>query len=78
MENRNPMEEIINEAKRIEENNLSNIKHTTSISSLLSSNDLAHPDNRELSEKLNRLNKQIEDINRLTSDLLNDLSSRHN
>jgi hypothetical protein len=72
------MEEVIQQAKMIEENNFSNMEHTTSISMLLNSNDLAQPKDRELSDKFNRLNKQLEDINQLTSDLLNDLTSRHN
>ncbi len=78
MENKRAMEEIIQQAKMIEENNFSNMEHTTSISMLLNSNDLAQPKDRELSDKFNRLNKQLEDINQLTSDLLNDLTSRHN
>ena len=78
MENKRAMEEVIQQAKMIEENNFSNMEHTTSISMLLNSNDLAQPKDRELSDKFNRLNKQLEDINQLTSDLLNDLTSRHN
>ena len=78
MENKKAMEEIINQAKRIEENNFSNLEHTTSINMLLNSNDLAHPKDYELAKKFNKLNNRIEDINKLTSDLLNDLNSRYN
>ncbi len=78
MENKRAIEEIINQAKRIEENNFSNMEYTTSINMLLNSNDLAKPKDVELSRKLHKLNKRIEDINKLTSDLLDDLSSRHN
>lgn len=78
MENKKAMEEVIKQAKLIEENNFSNMEYTTSINMLLNSNDLAQPKDRELSDKFNRLNKQLEDINQLTSDLLNDLTSRHN
>lgn len=78
MENKRAMEEIINQTKRIEENNFNNMEYTTSINMLLNSNDLAQPKDYELSKKFNKLNKRIEDINKLTSDLLNDLSSRHN
>lgn len=78
MENKRAMEEIINQAKQIEENNFSNMEHTNSISMLLSSNDLGKSKDKDLSQKFNKLNKQMEDINKLTSDLLNDLSSRHN
>ncbi|WFA09015.1 hypothetical protein [Tissierella sp. Yu-01] len=78
MENKRAMEEIINQTKRIEENNFNNMEYTTSINMLLNSNDLAQPKDYELAKKFNKLNKRIEDINKLTSDLLNDLSSRHN
>lgn len=78
MENKNAIEEIINQAKLIEENNNSNMEYTTSINMLLSSNDLGRTKDRNLSDKLNKLNKQIEDINSLTQDLLNDLNMRHN
>lgn len=78
MENKNAMEEILNQARKIEENNFLNMEHTTSISMLLTSNDLAQSKDKDLSQKFNKLNKQMEDINKLTSDLLNDLSSRHN
>lgn len=78
MENPRAIEELINQAKRIEENNFSNLEYTTSINMLLNSNDLAQPKDYELSKKFNKLNKRIEDINKLTSDLLDDLNSRHN
>ena len=78
MENKRAMEEIINQTKRMEENNFNNMEYTTSINMLLNSNDLAQPKDSELAKKFNKLNKRIEDINKLTSDLLNDLSSRHN
>lgn len=78
MENKRAMEEIINQAKKIEENNFSNMEYTTSINMLLNSNDLAQPKDFDLAKKFNKLNNRIEDINKLTSDLLNDLNSRHN
>jgi hypothetical protein len=78
MENKKAIEEIINQTKRIEENNFLNMEYTTSINMLLNSNDLAQPKDYELAKKFDKLNKRIEDINKLTSDLLNDLSSRHN
>jgi hypothetical protein len=78
MENKRAMEEIINQARRIEENNFSNMEYTTSISMLLNSNDLGRTKDFELAKKFNKLNNRIEDINKLTSDLLNDLNSRHN
>ena len=78
MENKRAMEEIINQARRIEENNFSNMEYTTSISMLLNSNDLGRTKDFELAKKFNKLNNRIEDINKLTSDLLNDLNSSHN
>jgi hypothetical protein len=78
VENRKAIEEIISQAKKIEENNFSNMEYTTSINMLLNSNDLAQPKDYELTKKLNKINQRIEDINKLTSDLLDDLSSRHN
>ena len=78
MENKRAMEEIINQARRIEENNFSNMEYTTSISMLLNSHDLGRTKDFELAKKFNKLNNRIEDINKLTSDLLNDLNSRHN
>ena len=78
MENKNAMEEIINQAKLIEENDYNNMEYTTSINILLSSNDLGRSKDRQLSDKFNKLNKQIEDINTMTQDLLDDLNQRHN
>lgn len=78
MENKNAMAEVIKQTKKIEENNFFNQQFSNSISMLLTSNDLARPKNPELSKRFDELNRKIEDINTLTSDLLNDLSSRHN
>ncbi|MBC8586868.1 hypothetical protein [Paratissierella segnis] len=78
MENKKTMEEVIKQAKKIEENNFSNMEYTSSISMLINSNDLAQPKDKKLSEKFRKLNRQLEDINKLTSDLLDDLTSRHN
>lgn len=78
MENKNAIEEIINQTKQIEENNNNNMEYTTSIGMLLSSNDLGRTKDRDLSDKFNKLNKQIEDINSLTQELLGDLNKRHN
>jgi hypothetical protein len=45
---------------------------------LINSNDLAQPKDKGLSDKFRKLNRQLEDINKLTSDLLDDLTRRHN
>ena len=76
MENKNTMEQIIAQARKIEENNNTNMGYTTSINSLLNSN--AVTEDAQLGEKINKLNRQIKDINDLTNDLLNYLSKRHN
>lgn len=76
MENPKAISEILNQAKKIEENNLSNMEHFTSINMLLTSNDLGKSKDKELTAKFNELEKQMEDINQLTSDLLNDLATR--
>ncbi len=78
MENPKVITEILNQAKKIEENNFSNMEHFTSISMLLNSNDLGKPKDKELAAKFEELNKEIEDINKRTSELLNDLASRNN
>ncbi len=78
MENPRAIAEIINQAKQIEDNNFSNMEHFTSISMLLGANDLGNTKDKDLSRKFDQLNKQMEDINKLTSDLLNDLATRHN
>lgn len=78
MENKNAMNEIINQAKSIEENNYNNMEYSNSMNLLLSSNDLGRSKDKKLSDKVDKLNKQIEDINTLTQDLLNDLNMRHN
>ena len=78
MENQNSISEIINQTRKIEENNLFNMEYTNSISMMLNSNDLARPKDKELANKLNQLNSQMEDVNKLTSELLDDLARRHN
>ncbi len=78
MENPNTIGELINQAKKIDDNNFANMEHLTSISILLSSNDLGQSKDKELSSKFGKLNQQMMDINKQTSDLLNELSRKHN
>lgn len=78
MKNKNAMAELIKQTRKIEENNFLNMEHTTSISILLNSNDLTQSKDKKITDKVEKLNRQIEDINKLTSDLLNDLTSKHN
>lgn len=78
MENPRAIAEVLNQAKKIEENNFSNMEYMTSINMLLTSSDLGKSKDKEISKKINKLNEHMEDINKLTSDLLNDLATRHN
>jgi len=78
MESKNTMEQIITQAKKIEENNNTNMEYTSSIDNLFNSSNSGAPEDTQIAKKLNKLNKQIKDINSLTNDLLNDLNKRHN
>ncbi|NLY77555.1 MAG: hypothetical protein GX080_05645 [Tissierellia bacterium] len=78
MENPRSLKEIIDQTKKIDENNFHNIQCLNSINMLLTSNDLGKPKDDRLSQKFEELNSKIEDINKLTSDLLEELSRRHN
>lgn len=78
MENPRTIGEILAQTKIIEENNWTNTQYLNSINMLLSSNDLGRAKDEKLVEKFNQLHKKIEDINKLTEDLLSHLSSKHN
>lgn len=78
MKNQKSMKEILDQAKKIDENNWNNSQYLNSINMLLTSNDLGKTKDDGLSKKVEELNSKIEDVNKLTSDLLEDLSRRHN
>lgn len=78
MENQNTISEMMDQVKQIEENMLINKEYTNSMNMLINSNDLARSKDQDLTDQVNKLDKHIDDINKLTSDLLNDLASRHN
>ena len=78
MDNPKTISELINQAKKIDDNNFSNMEHLTSISILLSSNDSGQSKDKDLSSKFGKLNQQMMDINKQTSELLNELSKKHN
>jgi polyhydroxyalkanoate synthesis regulator phasin len=78
MANKNTISEIINQTRKIEKNNHTNIEYTSNISSLINSNSFEKTVDKELEKKIYNLKKQIKDINKLTSELLDDLSMRHN
>lgn len=78
MENPRTIGEILKQTKKIEENNWNNSQHLNSINMMLVSNDLGIVKDENLSGKFKELNNKIEDVNKLTEELLRDLSSRHN
>lgn len=78
MENPKALKEILEQTKKIDENNFNNTQYLNSINMLLASNDLGSTKDDELSKKFEELNNKMEDINKLTSSLLDELSRRHN
>ena len=78
MENPRTIGEIIKQTKQIEENNWHSTQYLNSINMLLTSNDLGTIKDDNLSKKFNQLNNKMEDINKLTEELLSHLSSKHN
>lgn len=78
MENPRAIGEILNQTKKIDENNWNSTQYLNSINMLLTSNDLGKSKDEHLSEKFDQLHNKIEDINKLTEDLLSHLSSKHN
>lgn len=78
MVNKNPISQLINHTRKIEETNQTNIEYSSTISSLVNSDSCNQVIDKELETKLKKLNSKISDINKLTSELLNDLSKRHN
>ncbi len=78
MESPRSIGEILSQTRKIEENNWENTEHLNSINIMLVSNDLAMVKDENLSKKFRQLHDKIEDVNKLTEELLSDLSSRHN
>ena len=78
MENPRTISEIIKQTKKVEENNWNSTQYLNSISMLLTSNDLGKVKDENLSKKFTQLNNKMEDINKLTENLLSHLSSKHN
>ncbi|GFN36540.1 hypothetical protein [Tepidimicrobium xylanilyticum] len=78
MKNQKAIGEILDQTKKIDENNWNTTQCLNNINMLLTSNDLGRTKDDELSKKFEELNSKIEDINKITSDLLEDLSRRHN
>jgi len=78
VKNQRSLKEIIDQTKKIDENNFNNVQYLNSINMLLTSNDLGSTKDDELSRKFEELSNKIEDINKLTSSLLDELSKRNN
>ena len=73
MENPRTRDEILKQAKKIEENNYNNSEYLNSINMMLVSNDLGINKNEYLSGKFENLNDKIKDMNLLIEELLIDL-----
>lgn len=78
LKNRNAVSEMINQVKQLEANMYTSQEYTNSMNMLITTNDSGKSKDQNLTEKVNKLNDHIEDINQLTSELLEDLASRHN
>ena len=78
MKNSKAIGEILDQTKRIDENNWNTSQYLNSINMLLTSNDLASPKDDGLSQKFDELSSKMEDVNKLTEELLSHLSRKHN
>ncbi|NMB26785.1 MAG: hypothetical protein GX987_01880 [Tissierellia bacterium] len=78
MQNPSTIGEIIKQTKKVEENNWNSTQYLNSINMLLTSNDLGKVKDENLSKKFTQLNNKMENINKLTEDLLSLLSSKYN
>ncbi|MCR2044654.1 hypothetical protein [Anaerosalibacter massiliensis] len=78
MENLKSVNEMINQTKKIEENNFNNLEHLTSMEILLTSNDYARSKDPNISRTFYRLQEKAEDINTLTKELLSSLEDKTN
>lgn len=75
MEDKRTMDEIINQARILEENNWNTMECVTGIDLLLTSDNNGTTKDRELSEKFSSIRKKVEEINHLTKDFLSALES---
>ncbi|NLJ97981.1 MAG: hypothetical protein GX320_01760 [Tissierellia bacterium] len=78
MENPRAIGEILDQTKKIEENNWHTTQYLNSINMLLTSSDLGRTKDKELSTQFAQLHSKMEDVNELTERLLSHLSSKHN
>ena len=77
MEDKRTMDEIINQARILEENNWNTMECVTGIDLLLTSNNNSTTKDKELSEKFSDIRKKAEEINHLTKDFLSTLESEN-
>lgn len=75
MEDKRTMDEIINQARILEENSWNTMECVTGIDLLLTSNNNSTTKDKELSEKFSDIRKKAEEINHLTKDFLSALES---
>jgi hypothetical protein len=75
MEDKRTMDEIINQARILEENNWNTMECVTGIDLLLTSNNNSTTKDKELSEKFSDIRKKAEEINHLTKNFLSTLES---
>ncbi|WP_077369742.1 hypothetical protein [Anaerosalibacter sp. Marseille-P3206] len=73
MENKRAINEIIEQAKKIEDNNWNNLECVTSIDLLLTSEDYSSTKDNTLEKNFIKLKEKIEDVNSLTKSLLSKL-----
>lgn len=78
MKNIDTIGKMINQAKILEENNISNMEYANSLSILSNTNGFSKVKGEDLSQMIKELNQHIEDSNRVTSTLLNNLLSKYN
>lgn len=78
MKNKNAVSQMIDQVKQIEENMFTNQEYTNSMNMLITSNDSGKSKDQNLTNKVNKISQHIEDINHITSELLKDLTSKHN
>ena len=78
MKNQRSLKEVIDQTKKIDENNWNNAQYLNSINMMLASNDLGKSKDENLSQRFEELNSKVEDINQLTSNLLEELSKKYN
>jgi len=77
MENRKTIENIYNEMKDVERNNLNNVEHFASIELLLHSNNNGTVKDADVSKEFAALKEKIEEASRATSKFISMLDNRN-